>query len=58
MYIHEIIEWLSEAKSQEGITTSRAINDYDDDNITETDSSILNGVTLSESRPSAIFSTV
>ena len=60
MYIHEILEWLSEAKSQERAITSNANNDFDedsiDDHITETDSAILNGVTLTERRSSTIFS--
>lgn len=60
MYIHEIFEWLSEARSLEGsVTPGVIINDFDedsiDDHITETDSAILNGVTLTERRPSAVY---
>lgn len=54
------MEWLSEARSQERSATPGAIvNDYDDDSIddhiTETDSAILNGVTLTERRPSVVY---
>ncbi|OXU24398.1 hypothetical protein TSAR_012887 [Trichomalopsis sarcophagae] len=60
MYIHEILEWLSEARSQERITTPSTVNDFDedsiDDQINETDSAILNGVTLTQRRPSAVYS--
>ncbi|CAB0035202.1 unnamed protein product [Trichogramma brassicae] len=55
MYIHEIIEWLSEARSQEGTTITNINYEYDDDSITEMDSAILNGVTFTERRPSAVF---
>lgn len=58
MYIHEIIEWLSDAKSQERTSTPSGVNDFDedsiDDHITETDSAILNGVTLTQ-RSSAVY---
>jgi hypothetical protein len=57
MYIHEILEWLSEAKLQERTNASSSINDVDDDciddHIAETDSAILNSVTLTERIPSA-----
>ncbi|XP_014213828.1 two pore calcium channel protein 1-like isoform X2 [Copidosoma floridanum] len=59
MYIHEIMEWLSEAKSQERFGTSSGVNNFDEDSIdehrTETDSAILNGVTLTQRRQSAVF---
>ncbi|XP_011497956.1 PREDICTED: two pore calcium channel protein 1-like isoform X3 [Ceratosolen solmsi marchali] len=62
MYIHEIFEWLSEAKSQERTNTPSAINDIDDgsrgDRVVDTDSAILNSVALTQRTPSTALSSM
>ena len=61
MYIHEILEWLSEARSQERLTSSIAISKSgrvtQDEQINETECAILNGVSVTQTRPNTSVTT-
>lgn len=56
MYIHEICEWLAEAKLQERSNYSNASCDFEEarleDESGDANCAILNGVTMMQQRPS------